>query len=90
LYEKQVSRRIGANHPGLARKAVHQLEQRLRGDILQWHDGDAIAWFGVGAGRVGAARSDRIADRGQTVAGGVANKHYTAEPQGIFEYEQNV
>ena len=55
LYEKEISRRVGANHSGFGRKAVQQLEQRLRRHMLQRHDGDAVAWFGAGVGRVGPA-----------------------------------
>ena len=90
LNEQQVSRRVGANHSGLGREAVHQLQQRLRRHILQRHDGDAVAGFGAGGRRIDPACADRVAERRQTIAGGVANKHDSAEPQGIFEHEDNV
>ncbi|OIQ70273.1 hypothetical protein GALL_481140 [mine drainage metagenome] len=90
LDQKQVSRRIGAYHSGFGRETIHQLQQRLRRHVLQGNDGDAVAGLRARDRGIDPAGADRIAERRQAVAGGVANKHDPADPQGIFQNKYNV
>jgi hypothetical protein len=90
LDQKDIPRRVGANHSRFRREAVHQLQHCLRGNILQGHHGHAVAGFGTGGGRIDAARADRLAEGGETVACGIANQHDAAEPQRVFENKDDV
>src|SRR5579864_5506396 len=86
----QIAGGIGANRTGSGCKTIHQLQESLRGDVLQWYDRDAVSRFGVSGRTVYSPCADRIANWGQAIAGGVANKRDAADPERALKHEDDI